>query len=237
MPLFSRKETDHHHEKHIPGGRIIRHLVFGANDGLVATFAVVSGVHGAVESSTIIIVAGLAELIGGAISMALGAYLSVKSTFEYYEGERKKELYEMEYFPEKEEQEIREIYRAKDFEGQLLEDIVSHICSDKDRWLNIMMREELNISMEDDIAPIPSAFATGLSYVVGSAMPTLPYVLWDISTAFFLSILLTISTLFLVGAGKTFLTGKKWWISGLEAVIIGALAGTATYTIGSLFSV
>jgi hypothetical protein len=114
--MLSGKNLPSHTETvHIPGGGIVRELVFGANDGLVAAFAVASGVNGAGVKSNVILIAGLTELIGGTISMALGAYLSTKSQIEYYNGEVDREAYEVDNSPDVERQEIREIYESKGF--------------------------------------------------------------------------------------------------------------------------
>ncbi len=218
----------------MPGGNIIRDIVFGANDGLIAAFAVVSGVNAAVQTNKIVFIAGIAEMIGGTISMGLGAWLAAKSEREYIESERKREIYEIENLPDRERQEIRDIYSAKGFDGPKLEEIVETICSDKQRWLDIMMKEELNLNVDEQKTPLKSALATGTAYLIGAAMPTFPYAFMAIRNAFVLSIILTVSTLFLVGAGKTYITGRNWLKSGAEAVIVGVLAASATYLIGKL---
>lgn len=234
--LLSRRTPGIHQEVHVPGGGLVRDLVFGANDGLVAAFAVISGVHGADQTSKVILIAGMAELIGGMIAMGLGAYLSVKSALEYFHGERKREEYEVEHYPERERAEVYEIYREKGFESPILDQIVDHIVADKKRWVNIMMREELNLIGEEHLLPVRSAFATGLAYAFGAAMPVLPYAFsTDVAGDYRISIGLTIGVLFIVGAAKTVVTGTKWWRSGLEAMLIGALAASATYLIGGWF--
>ncbi len=234
LPFLSRRTPALHQEVHVPGGGLVRDFVFGANDGLVAAFAVVSGVHGANLTSRVIFVAGMAELVGGMIAMGLGAYLSVKSALEYVQGERRREEYEVEHYPERERQEVFEIYREKGFEPPILDQIVDHICADKKRWVNIMMSEELNLAGEERLSPIRSALATGAAYAAGACAPVLPYAsAHDVHGAFGWSMALTIASLFLVGASKTVVTGMRWWRSGLEATLIGALAAGATYGIGA----
>ena len=234
--LLSRRTPGFHQEVHVPGGGFVRDLVFGANDGLVAAFAVISGVHGADQSSKVILIAGMAELIGGMIAMGLGAYLSVKSALEYFHGERAREEYEVEHYPDRERHEVYEIYREKGFEPPILDQIVDHIVADKKRWVNIMMREELNLIGEEQLSPVKSALATGLAYAFGAAMPVMPYAFsTDVAGNYRVSIGLTIGVLFFVGAAKTVVTATKWWRSGLEAMLIGALAASATYLIGGWF--
>ncbi len=235
--ILSSKDTGSHTEAvHIPGGSIVRELVFGANDGLVAAFAVASGVNGAGVQSKVILIAGLAELIGGTISMALGAYLSTKSQIEYYRGEMNREGYEVDNFPEVERQEIREIYEAKGFKGEMLDRIISHITSDKDRWVDIMMQEELGLSLDQTVSPMKSGIATGGAYAFGALMPIIPYLFMQPSTGLIASAVLTLSVLFGVGAAKTVVTGKNTWRSGLESMAIGGLAAAATFIAGRLFA-
>ncbi len=234
---MSGKDTASHTEMvHIPGGSIVRELVFGANDGLVAAFAVASGVNGAGVQSKVIIIAGLAELIGGTISMALGAYLSTKSQIEYYRGEMNREGYEVDNFPEIERQEIREIYERKGFKGEILEKIISHITSDKERWVDIMMQEELGLSLDQTISPLKSAIATGGAYAFGALMPIIPYLFMQPANGLIASAALTLSVLFGVGAAKTVVTGKNTWRSGLESMAIGGLAAAATFVAGKIFA-
>ncbi|MDP3939685.1 MAG: VIT1/CCC1 transporter family protein, partial [Deltaproteobacteria bacterium] len=158
MSIFTdRAIKKGHQERHVPGGGFVREVVFGANDGLVAAFAVVAGVHGAQLTSKIILIAGMAEVVGGMISMGLGAYLSVKSAIEYIRGERLREEYEVREFPERERREIYDIYKEKGFEPPILDSIVDHICADEKRWVKIMMQEELNLVEEETLSPSKSA--------------------------------------------------------------------------------
>ena len=226
----------HTEAAHIPGGGIIRELVFGANDGLVAAFAVASGVNGAGVKSNVILIAGLAELIGGTISMALGAYLSTKSQIEYYRGEMKREAYEVENFPEIERQEIREIYESKGFKDEILEKIISHITSDRRRWVDIMMNEELGLSLDPNTSPAKSAVATGGAYAFGALMPVIPYVFMQPAVGLVASAAITLTVLFGVGAAKTIVTGKSLLRSGLESMVIGGLAAAAAFLAGKIFA-
>jgi VIT1/CCC1 family predicted Fe2+/Mn2+ transporter len=231
--IFKRPQPGVHQEVHVPGGGIVRDVVFGANDGIIAAFAVVSGVYGAALTSKVIFIAGAAEVVGGMISMGLGAYLSVKSAIEYIRGEQAREEYEVEHYPDRERSEIHDIYREKGFEPPILDAVVDHICADKQRWVKIMMAEELNLADEEHLSPKKSALATGGAYAVASALPVLPYVLSDdVRLNFMCSVALTVSALFLVGAIKTVVTGLRWWRSGLEVMVIGTVAAAATYGIG-----
>ena len=224
----------HSEAPHIPGGGIVRELVFGANDGLVAAFAVVSGVYGAAAPAHVVFLAGFAELIGGTIAMGLGGYLAVKSEREYYLAERGREEREVDLYPESERKEVREIFRAKGFHGEVLNAIVAHVTAERSRWVDTMMRDELGLSLDPHRLPAVAGVATGAAYAFGAAMPTLPYAALAPTAASRASIALTLATLFFVGAAKTVVTGRSWWRAGVEATVIGALAAGATFAAGLL---
>ena len=224
----------HSEAAHIPGGGVVRDLVFGANDGLVAAFAVVTGLHAVASSSKIVFTGGLAEVIGGTIAMSLGAYLATKSAREFYLAEHAREDREIDEFPEEERAEIRRVFAAEGFDGAILEQIVAHVTADRRRWITTMMDRELGLAPVEVGAARKAGLATGLAYMFGAAMPTLPYALLTIVHAFPASIALTALALFCVGAAKTRVTSVSWWKSGLESLAIGVLAAAATFAAGTL---
>lgn len=232
MPPASRPPA-HSESAHIPGGGSVRDLVFGANDGLVAAFAVVTGLHGATSQARVVFAGGLAELIGGTIAMALGAWLATRSARQYYLAEHAREEREIDAFPEEERREVREAFAKEGFEGALLERVVDHVTADRQRWLRTMMDRELGLAPVPEDAARRAGLATGLAYAVGAAMPTLPYALFD-ALAFPMSIAFTGLALFVAGAAKTRVTGGRWWRSGAESLGIGALAAAATFLAGRL---
>src|SRR5262249_37610170 len=157
------------------GGKWVRDLMLGLNDGLIASFAVTSGVAGAFTSSRIVMMAGIAEMLGGAISMGLAAFISARSQLEFYQSEIEREREEIRRWPGREREEIKAIYRTKGFAGELLERIVAHITADPSRWSSVMMREELGFAEDYFDPPLKSALVVGLSYLIGAATPVLPY--------------------------------------------------------------
>ncbi len=232
-----RREYDHHTEQiHASGGKALRDLMLGVNDGLVASFAVTSGVAGAFTSERIILMAGLAEMLGGAVSMGLAAYVSARSQLEFYRSEIEREREEIERWPEREREEIKSIYRGKGFSGALLEQIVAHITAEPDRWCGVMMREELGFSDDVFDPPARSALTVGLAYLFGAAVPVLPYALVARADGVMVSAIATAAVLFGVGAAKTIITTRSWWRSGLESMLIGIAAATVTYLAGSYFA-
>ena len=245
MPLhlpkfFIRTLADgasHTEAAHIPGGRSLRDLVFGANDGLVAAFAVVSGVHGALVSTRIVLLAGLAELIGGTLAMGLGAFLAAKSEREYILGERAREEREIVEFPEEERNEVRTIFARKGFSGPALEQMVAYVTRDPKFWVDTMMTEELGLAIAPSVTPVRSGLVVAGAYALGAAFPVFPYALpVAVETAFAVSAVATLTALFFAGAAKTRMTGRPWLRSGIETVGIGALAAAATYYAGRLIA-
>jgi vacuolar iron transporter family protein len=232
-----KREYDHHTEQiHAAGGPSVRDVILGLNDGLVASFAVTSGVAGAFTSPTVVVIAGLSEMLGGAVSMGLAAFASARAQFEFYQSEVERERQEIERWPDRERDEIRGIYRSKGFGSGLLDDIVTHITADRERWANVMMREELGFGADIADPPLRSGITVGLSYLVGAAMPVLPYLFVQPHLGIYISAGTTISALFVIGAAKTLITSRSWWRSGLESMAIGIAAGIVTYSAGLLLS-
>jgi len=231
-----KREYDHHTEQvHAVGGERVRDLMLGLNDGLVASLAVTSGVSGAFTLRKVVVMAGLSEMLGGAVSMGLAAFISGRSQIEFYHSEIEREHLEMRKWPDRERDEIRAIYRAKGFAGKLLDDIVAHITSDPKRWSDVMMREELGFSGDFE-SPLRSGATVGLAYLCGAAVPVMPYLFVMPSRGVVYSAVATLLALFVVGAAKTIITARSWWRSGVESVLTGAAAATATFAAGSMFS-
>jgi VIT1/CCC1 family predicted Fe2+/Mn2+ transporter len=231
-----RREFTHHTEQvHAAGGESVRDLMLGLNDGLVASLAVTSGVSGAFTAQRVVVMAGLSEMLGGAVSMGLAGFISARSQIEFYQSEIEREHLEMRRWPDREREEIRAIYRGKGFTGKLLDQIVDHITSDPKRWSDVMMREELGLSGDFD-SPGRSGVTVGLAYLAGAAVPVFPYLFVQPARGVIVSAIATLFALFVVGAAKTLITTRSWWRSGLESALTGAAAAAATFAAGSLFS-
>ncbi len=232
-----KREYDYHTEQvHAAGGSWVRDLMLGLNDGLVASFAVTSGIAGAFSSSHVVVMAGLAEMLGGTVSMGLAAFISARSHIEFHESEIEREHDEIRKWPEREREEIRTIYKAKGFSGELLDRIVGHITSDENRWANVMMREELGFASESFDPPAKSALTVGGSYLAGATVPVAPYLFLAPAEGVIASVIVTVVVLFAVGAAKTIITTRSWWRSGLESMLTGIIAAAVTYTAGRIFA-
>lgn len=235
MPhAIRQREYKHHAERHVAAGANLRDVMLGLNDGLVASFAVTSGVAGAFTNPRVVIMAGLAEMLGGAVSMALAAFISARSQIEFYQSEVERERYEIRRFPEHERDEIRGIYKAKGFSGPLLDQIVAHITGDPDRWADVMMREELGFTEDSFESPAKSSIVVGAAYLIGAAVPVAPYLFIAPPSGIALSAIITVLVLFGVGAAKTIITARSWWRSGIESMLTGIAAGAVTYGAGRM---
>ncbi len=238
IKMVKAMHHDGSHEKdwhNLLAGGYLRDFVYGANDGIITTFAVVAGVAGADLSAVIVLILGAANLLADGFSMSSGNYLSEKSNRDYVASELKKEEWEIEYLPEEEKKEIKEIYRAKGLEGSVLEEVVNKITSNKKLWAEEMLINELGLlPNEEKVKPLATASVTFVSFVVAGSVPLLPYIFkLPVYTSFVWAIFFTGLTLFIVGSLRAFLTQKKWWLSGLEMLTVGAMAASVAYVVGA----
>ena len=214
-------------------------FVYGGIDGSVTTFAVVAGAAGAHLEPSVVIILGLANLVADGFSMSIGAYLSRKSEMENYQKHRNIELWEMEEWPDHERQEIQEIYRAKGFEGDLLEQIVNHITSDKNRWADEMMLGEHEMIPEKK-SPFMMGLITFISFFLIGFVPLAAYV-WHFiqgypSSEHLLPLAsgLTLVAFVGIGALKSYVAQTNVIRSILETVLLGAVAACLAYFAGSV---
>jgi VIT1/CCC1 family predicted Fe2+/Mn2+ transporter len=212
-------------------------FVYGAVDGSITTFAVVAGSVGAGLDISIILILGFANLLADGFSMSVGAYLAAKSEKENYEKHKNIEYWEIENLPETEKDEIREIYSNKGFEGEILEKIVETITSDKDRWVNEMMKDELNM-MPSNKSPLAIGTVTYISFVLVGLIPLMLYV-WDYAVGFagdlFLFTCLFTSLAFIViGILKSYVTETSYLKSIAEILLLGVLAASVAYFVGDI---
>ncbi len=225
----------HHHVEdwHTPKGRAIREVIFGMNDGLVTTIGFLAGVTGSIAQIRYILLAGMAQIVAGAVSMALGAYLATKSQREFFHSEIEREKWEIEKMPEKEAQEIREIYGAMGFTRPEQEMIVNRVMSNKDLLLRFMTREELGLFEEHLDEPVQVAGTMGVSFVAGALPPIIPYFFMsNARTAIWAAVLVSVAFLFAVGTAKTRLTKTNALRSGLETTFLGVAACAIGYILG-----
>lgn len=229
-------DIEAHPHAHRVAGSWIRDATFGANDGLVSVLTLLAGVAGAnVESSTVLI-AGLAGLVAGAISMGVGAYVSAKAYRSYYRAELRKEVEEMREKPEVERNEIRDIYRERGFEGELLEQVVDKITSNPRVWLKVMMSEELGLSPAFG-RPFGAAAVVFVAFLLGGIVPVAPFFFLEGTAALVTAFACTAVVLLVAGAVRSKYTGERPVAAGLELVAMAAIGFGAANLIGRLVGV
>ncbi len=223
-----------HQEEHFSGSEIVRDIVIGMSDGLTVPFALAAGLMGANTGNGVIVTAGLAEIVAGSIAMGLGGYLAGKTEIDHYDSELKREYYEVDEFPEKEKQEVREVFEGYGLSEHSQQLIVEELAKDKDKWVNFMMRFELGLEKPDINRARQSALTIGFSYIIGGIVPLSTY--FSIFTdnakdGFFYSCIVTAICLFIFGYFKTKIIGQPPLQGAFKILLIGAMAASADYFI------
>jgi VIT1/CCC1 family predicted Fe2+/Mn2+ transporter len=218
-------------------------FVYGATDGAVTTFAVVAGVVGASLSPAIVLILGFANLFADGFSMAMGNYLATRSQKEYIEQARRREEWEIDNLAEQERQEIRDIYAAKGFKEEILEEIVRIITSRRKVWVDTMMKEELGL-IEDKKHPLDTALTTFTAFNVIGIIPLLPFIAMlaagssvaSTADAFLYSSAFTAGAFFAIGAIKGRVVKKSLVRSGFSALLVGGIAAIVAFVVGYLLN-
>jgi predicted membrane protein (TIGR00267 family) len=206
------------------------------SDGLTVPFALAAGLSGAVASSSIVTTAGIAEIVAGSIAMGLGGYLAGQTEQEHYEAELKREYEEVERVPEREKEEIREVFEGYGLTPEAQEIVVEAISKDKDKWVDFMMRFELGLEKPNPNRARNSALTIGISYIVGGFVPLVPYFYVDEPKSGLLySAEITLLALLVFGYFKSKVTDQNPWIGSLKVASIGASAAAAAYFVATLF--
>jgi VIT1/CCC1 family predicted Fe2+/Mn2+ transporter len=220
------------------GGNALRAAVLGANDGLVSNLSLIMGVAGAALDNRSILLTGFAGLLAGAISMALGEWLSVQSSRELYERQLAVEKQELEEIPGEEEEELALIYQAKGLSAEQAKTLAGQLMADRTTALDTLAREELGIDPEElGGSAWEAAFASFILFAIGAIVPLAPFIFFSGFPAVIASGIASAIGLFIIGAGITLMTGRSIWFSGTRQVLFGLLAAAVTYGIGSLVGV
>lgn len=226
----------HHHEKHSLSLLAVRDLVIGMSDGLTVPFALSAGLSGAVSSNSIILVAGIAEIIAGTISMGLGGYLAGQTEIDHYEGEQKREEMEVKRIPQEEKDEVKNILEAYGISPKVQEAVAEDLTKDHSKWVDFMMRFELGLEKPDPRQAFLSAWRIGLSYAVGGFIPLSAYFFCaDPMTGLRYSSFITVVCLLVFGFYKARFTGQNPWKGALTVTLTGLLAAGAAFGIARLF--
>lgn len=223
-----------------PEANYLRDFIYGAIDGLITTFAIVAGVAGAGLSSTVVIILGLANLLADGFSMGASNYLGVRAENQLKEKTRRDELEEIRLYPEGEKEEIRQIFAAKGFSGDQLNDIVVTITQDRTLWVNTMLQDEHGLSLQHQ-HPLRSGLATFAAFVLLGALPLIPFFVGAAvpgvpAEPYLWSTGLTALGFVLVGAAKGTQVKASPVSSALETLIVGGTAALLAYWVGRLLS-
>jgi vacuolar iron transporter family protein len=229
-------DRNEHSEEHLTSSAFLRDVVIGMSDGLTVPFALAAGLSGAVDSSSIIVIAGIAEVAAGSIAMGLGGYLSGKTEQDHYVNEEKREHFEVENLREREIEETKEFFANIGLSKEVQEQATKEIAQDKNRWVEFMMKYELGLDKPDPKRATKSALNIGLSYIVGGIIPLSPYFFISNSNeALKYSVVATLICLFIFGYFKSKMTGVNPLWGAIRVTLIGAIAAGAAFGIAKLF--
>ena len=225
-------------EEHMAFRNYMRDVILGTNDGLVSVFALVIGVAAGSGNPKIALLAGIAGLIAGAVSMAIGEYISTKSQEEVYDAEKAIERRHIDEHFDHEKGEIREWYREKGFDGDLLEQIVETISANPDVMLNEMMLAEFGVLEGERRSPLKATIIVSIAFILGGILPVLPFIWVDTAVAgIIIAGIFSFIGLFLVGGLKSWITNTIIWKGGMENLLLGLTGAVITYFVGGMFAV
>jgi VIT1/CCC1 family predicted Fe2+/Mn2+ transporter len=225
----SRAEI-HHSHRDVTGGWL-RPAVFGAMDGLISNFPLISGFAGAHADRHLVILSGLGGLAAGAFSMAVGEYVSVASQSDLARAEIAIERHELRHNAEAERQELAELYISRGVEPDLAQEVARQLSKDPEQALEIHAREELGVSGDDLPSPYLAAGSSFVSFAIGAILPVLPFILG--ASALWPAALLAAIGLFTTGAMVARITARPWWFGGTRQLLLGAAAAAITYGVGA----
>jgi len=225
-----------HVERHFTGSATVRDVVIGMSDGLTVPFALAAGLSGAIDNTSIIVTAGLAEMAAGSIAMGLGGYLAGRSDAEHYDAERRREETEVRYKGTLEAEEVADIFRTYGLTSAELAPAVEALRKRPEAWVDFMMRFELGLEKPDPRRALASAVTIALAYIVGGFIPLGPYIVLTAAMALPASVGITLLALALFGYVKGHFTGASPVRSALQTVLIGGLAAAAAFVIARAIS-
>jgi VIT1/CCC1 family predicted Fe2+/Mn2+ transporter len=226
-----------HVERHFTGSETIRDIVIGMSDGLTVPFALAAGLSGAVDASTIVVTAGMAEIAAGSIAMGLGGYLAGRSDAEHYASEVKRENWEIENRVEFERAEVAEIFENYGLSQEQSAAIVEAMERNPKQWVDFMMRFELGLEEPNPKRALTSGLTIAVSYIAGGIIPLGPYIfIHSARTALLYSVILTLVALTIFGGLKGRFTGAPILRSAFQTLLIGGLAAGIAFLIARLIS-
>jgi vacuolar iron transporter family protein len=222
---------------HVKSSEVVQDFIIGMADGLTVPFALVAGLSSVVNSSGVIVLAGVTEIIAGTISMGLGGYLAAKTRREHYEKELEREVREIKEVPEIEAQEVNDILEEFGVPKENTSNITNFLRKNPKKWLDFMMRFELGLMKPDKNREIISPITIGGAYAVGGLIPLSPYIfIREVDLALYISISITIISLLCFGVCKGIMTGASKIKSAFHTCAVGSIAALVTYSLAKLFA-
>jgi len=226
-----------HVERHFTSGEAVRDIVIGMSDGLTVPFALAAGLSGAVQSTSIVITAGLAEIAAGSIAMGLGGYLAARSDAEHYASERLREQAEVRQIPDAEAREVSDVFASYGVSAEDAAPVVSALRARPEAWVDFMMRFELGLEAPDPKRALVSAATIAGAYIAGGLIPLIPYFIFSAAArALAVSVAFTLVALFVFGFVKGHFTGASPIRSALQTALVGGLAAAAAFGIARAIS-
>ncbi len=234
--MSSSEEIADEKHKHIRARDLIADSLLGVSDGLITNLSFLSGFSGAISSIAVIRLAGTAAMLAGSVSMFFGGLLATRSHNDLYHADSRREGYEIVHEPEEEKRELTNFYLQKGLTEAEAKTVVDRVASNKEKWLEDMLIHELHLHKSELGHPLRKGVVIGLSFLVGSLVPLLPYLLLTLGNhPNLVSLGTSLLFLFIVGAWKGRIVGRSTWKSGLEMLSIGVAGALLLYVIGSAF--
>lgn len=226
-----------HDENHFMGSDFIRDVVIGMSDGLTVPFALAAGLSGAVDTTALILTAGGAEIAAGSIAMGLGGYLAGKTDEEHYETELKREQREVIEVPDREEEEVAEVFREYGLEEDQIKSITSTMRKNPKQWVDFMMKFELGLEKPEPTRARNSAITIAISYILGGIIPLSPYMfISNPGSALLVSIVVTLIALMVFGYIKGRFTGTAPFKNAMQTTVVGGVAAAVAFGLARLLS-
>lgn len=224
-------------EQHFKSSEKVRDFVIGMSDGLTVPFALAAGLSGAIDNTSIVITAGLAEIAAGSIAMGLGGYLAGRTEIEHYDAEERREYEEIESLHEVEIRETKEIFAEYGLDNELQEKIAREMAKNPKKWVDFMMRFELGLERPDKNRALESATVISVSYVMGGLIPLSAYFFTDTAQqGLIYSTMITLICLIAFGLVKSKLTGQPLFKGTLRVALVGALAAGAAFVLAKIIT-
>lgn len=226
-----------HKEEHLGSSDFITDIVIGMSDGLTVPFALAAGLSGAVQHNSVVITAGIAEIVAGSIAMGLGGYLAGKTEQEHYQAELKREYDEIEEIPEEEKKEVKQVFAQYGLNEHTQNVIADELAQNKDQWVDFMMKYELGLEKPNVNRARNSAATIGISYIIGGLIPLTGYFVTRTPyQGLVISAALTVICLFLFGYFKSKVTGQPVLWGAIKVTLIGITAAAAAFSVAKLFN-